>query len=97
MAARAAASRATEAPAIFIDNSSSSSTYNNTGSGLSKLLEDHSPKGQNARKVVASRPVLGIKRQVAAASCGEDTVEVLHVRNPNSTAGQWLEVSESEL
>lgn len=95
--ARATASRAIEIPVIFMDKSSSSTTYNSTGSGLSTLLEDHSSKGQNARKVVTNRPVLGIKRQVAAASCVEDAVEVLHVHNPNSKAGRWLEVSESEL
>jgi hypothetical protein len=97
VAARAAALRATGIPVIFMDKSSSSSTYNSTGSGLNTLREDHSSKGQSARKVVTNRPVLGIKRQVAAASCGEDAVEVLHVHNPNSKAGRWLEISESEL
>jgi hypothetical protein len=97
VAARATAVRSTGIPVIFMDKSSSSSTYNSTGSGLNTLLEDHSTTGQSARKVVTNRPVLGIKRQVAAASCGEDAVEVLHVHNPNSKAGRWLEISESEL
>jgi hypothetical protein len=99
-AARATASRAIEIPVIFMDKSSSSTTYNSTGSGLSTLqvLEDYSSKGQRARKVVTkNRPVLGIKRQVAAASCGDEAVEVFHIHNPNSKAGRWLEISESEL
>jgi hypothetical protein len=97
VAVRATASRAIAIPVIFMDKSSSSTTYNSTGTGLSTLLEDHSSKGQNTRTVVTNRPVLGIKRQVAAASCGKDAVEVLYVYNPNSKAGRWLEVSESEL
>jgi hypothetical protein len=97
LVARATASRANEIPVIFMDKSSSRTTYNSTGSGLSTLLGDHSSKGQSARKVATNRPVLGIKRQMAAVSCGKDAVEVLHVHNPNSKAERWLEVSESEL